>query len=77
MPLHAPQATPLGEGSVIAGRRFVSTMGMHRYFHSPNDLPMLAYADVSLAYRAKPVVRAKTTYAIDYCGLDAALNLFS
>ncbi len=42
MPLHAPQATPLGEGSVIAGRRFVSTMGMHRYFHSPNDLPTLA-----------------------------------
>jgi len=41
-----------------------------------NDLPMLARADVSFAYRAKPVVRAKATYAIDHCGLDAALNLF-
>src|SRR5262249_32478265 len=41
-----------------------------------NDLPMLAAADVSIAYRAKPVVRAQADYAIDYCGLDAALNLF-
>jgi phosphoserine phosphatase len=41
-----------------------------------NDLPMLARADVSIAYRAKPVVREKATYAIDHCGLDAVLNLF-
>ena len=33
-------------------------------------------ADVSIAYRAKPVVREKATYAIDHCGLDAVLNLF-
>ncbi len=42
-----------------------------------NDLPMLARADVSIAFRAKPVVRAKATYAIDHCGLDAVLNLFA
>jgi phosphoserine phosphatase len=42
-----------------------------------NDLSMLARADVSFAYRAKPVVRAETTYVIDYCGLDAALNFFA
>jgi len=41
-----------------------------------NDLPMLRLADVSVAYHAKPIVRAKTTYAIDYCGLDAILSLF-
>jgi phosphoserine phosphatase len=41
-----------------------------------NDLPMLANADISVAYHAKPIVRARTTYAIDYCGLDAILNLF-
>ena len=41
-----------------------------------NDLPMLAQADVSIAYHAKPIVREKATYSIDYCGLDAALNLF-
>jgi phosphoserine phosphatase len=42
-----------------------------------NDLPMLAAADISIAYRAKPVVRAAATHAIDHCGLDAVLNLFS
>jgi phosphoserine phosphatase len=41
-----------------------------------NDLPLFAEADVAIAYRAKPVVRAKATHAIDYCGLDAILNLF-
>jgi phosphoserine phosphatase len=41
-----------------------------------NDLPMLAKADVSIAFRAKPIVREKTMYTIDHCGLDAALNLF-
>ncbi|MEP7061466.1 MAG: phosphoserine phosphatase SerB [Betaproteobacteria bacterium] len=41
-----------------------------------NDLPMFADADVSIAYHAKPVVRARATHAIDHCGLDATLNLF-
>jgi phosphoserine phosphatase len=41
-----------------------------------NDLPMLARADVSIAYHAKPVVSARTTYTIEHCGLDAVLNLF-
>jgi len=42
-----------------------------------NDMPMLKAADVSIAYRAKPVLRAQATYAIDHCGLDAVLNLFA
>ena len=42
-----------------------------------NDLPMLEAADVSIAFHAKPVVRARATYAIDRCGLDAVLNLFA
>ncbi|MEP6941992.1 MAG: phosphoserine phosphatase SerB [Betaproteobacteria bacterium] len=41
-----------------------------------NDLPMLAAAGVSVAYRAKHVVRERADYAIDHCGLDAILNLF-
>ena len=41
-----------------------------------NDLPMLEHAGVSIAYHAKPVVSARTTYAIEHCGLDAVLNLF-
>ena len=42
-----------------------------------NDLPMLKRADVSVAYHAKPIVRASATHAIDHCGLDAVLNLFA
>ncbi len=41
-----------------------------------NDLPMLAEAGTSIAYHAKPVVKAKTDYALDYAGLDGVLNLF-
>jgi phosphoserine phosphatase len=41
-----------------------------------NDVPMLREADVSIAYRAKPVARAEATHALDHCGLDAVLNLF-
>ena len=42
-----------------------------------NDLPMFAAADVSIAYRAKPVVRAAATCALDVCGLDGAVNVFA
>jgi phosphoserine phosphatase len=42
-----------------------------------NDLPMLRVADVSIAYRAKPVVRAQATHAIDHGGLDEVINLFA
>jgi len=41
-----------------------------------NDLPMLRAADLSVAYHAKPLVRAQATYAINHCGLDAVLNYF-
>ena len=41
-----------------------------------NDLAMLAEAGTSVAYHAKPVVRARTTYALDHVGLDGVLNLF-
>ena len=42
-----------------------------------NDLPMFAAADISIAFRAKPIVRAQATHTLDYCGLDGALNLFA
>jgi phosphoserine phosphatase len=41
-----------------------------------NDLPMMAEAGTSIAYHAKPVVKAKADYALDYAGLDGVLNLF-
>lgn len=39
-----------------------------------NDLEMMGVAGVSVAYRAKPVVRARTTFAINHNGLDALLG---
>ena len=41
-----------------------------------NDVAMMAEAGVSIAYRAKPVVRLKADYALDHAGLDGVLNLF-
>lgn len=41
-----------------------------------NDIPMMAMAGVSVAYRAKPAVRDAAMHALDYCGLDGVLNLF-
>ena len=41
-----------------------------------NDIPMMAAAGVSIAYRAKPIVREQATYTLDYSGLDGVLNLF-
>lgn len=41
-----------------------------------NDIPMLAEAGVSVAFRAKPVVREHATHALDHVGLDGVLNLF-
>ena len=41
-----------------------------------NDLKFMAEAGVSIAYHAKPVVRERATHALNYVGLDGALNLF-
>ncbi len=66
----ADAVAALAAGARAQGR-FVVAMG-----DGANDLPMFAEADVSIAWRAKPVVRARASYAIDHCGLDALLNLF-
>jgi phosphoserine phosphatase len=41
-----------------------------------NDLAMMAEAGTSIAYHAKPVVKERAGYALDYAGLDGVLNLF-
>jgi phosphoserine phosphatase len=41
-----------------------------------NDLKMMAEAGVSVAYRAKPVVRAKATHSLNFTGLDGVIHLF-
>jgi phosphoserine phosphatase len=42
-----------------------------------NDVPMMAEAGVSIAYRAKAVARGKADYALDHVGLNGVLNLFA
>ena len=40
-----------------------------------NDLKMMAEAGVSIAYRAKPVVRAQASHALNQVGLDGVVPL--
>jgi phosphoserine phosphatase len=40
-----------------------------------NDLKMMRAAGVSVAFRAKPIVQAQATCAINWSGLDAVANL--
>lgn len=42
-----------------------------------NDLKMMKLAGISVAFRAKPVVQQQATYALNYSGLDGALNWFT
>ena len=42
-----------------------------------NDLAMMQGAGLSVAYHAKPVVRAATSHAIDFGGLDVLLDWFA
>jgi phosphoserine phosphatase len=37
---------------------------------------MMKEAGLSVAFRAKPVVRAQATCALNWSGLDGVLNLF-
>jgi len=41
-----------------------------------NDLAMMGEAGTSIAYHAKPVVRAQANYALNHCALDGVLSLF-
>jgi phosphoserine phosphatase len=41
-----------------------------------NDLKMMAEAGLSVAYRAKPLVKAQAGCALERSGLDAVINLF-
>lgn len=42
-----------------------------------NDLKMMSLAGISVAYRAKPVVRDKATFALSHAALDGVLNWFA
>jgi phosphoserine phosphatase len=40
-----------------------------------NDLKMMSIAGLSVAFRAKPVVRAKAAIALNFSGLDGILAI--
>jgi phosphoserine phosphatase len=42
-----------------------------------NDLKMMGIAGLSVAFRAKPVVRAQASVALNFSGLDGLLNILS
>lgn len=42
-----------------------------------NDLKMMSVAGLSVAFRAKPVVRAQASVALNFCGLDGLLNILA
>jgi phosphoserine phosphatase len=70
-----------GESKAAAVREMSAQLGAQRHEilvigDGANDLPMMDEAGVSIAFRAKPVVRARAAYALDYSGLDGVLNLF-
>lgn len=42
-----------------------------------NDLKMMGVAGLSVAFRAKPVVRAQADIALNFCGLDALATILA
>jgi phosphoserine phosphatase len=42
-----------------------------------NDLEMMGIAGLSVAFRAKPVVRAQADVALNFCGLDGLLTVLA
>lgn len=42
-----------------------------------NDLKMMGVSGLSVAFRAKPVVRAQAGIALNFCGLDGLLNVLA
>ena len=66
------------DAKLAAMRRIAAEIGVSKeqiagVGDGANDLKFMAECGVSFAYRAKPVVREKTTYAINHAGLDALL----
>lgn len=60
----------------LAGRLGASREQTVAIGDGANDLQMMAEAGYSVAYRAKPVVKAKAGCALDFAPLDGVVHLF-
>ncbi|HEV3009662.1 MAG TPA: phosphoserine phosphatase SerB [Burkholderiales bacterium] len=68
------------EAKAAKFRQVMTTLGVGRdqtlaIGDGANDLKMMGEAGISVAFRAKPVVQAQATCAINWSGLDAVVNL--
>ncbi len=61
----------------VAGELGISKAQIAGIGDGANDLKFMAECGVSFAYRAKPVVREQTTYAINHAGLGGLLHFLS
>jgi phosphoserine phosphatase len=71
-----------GEAKAKAVRDTMARLGLDRsqvmaIGDGANDLAMMAEVGVSVAYRAKPIVQAQATFALNYSGLDGVLKIFN
>lgn len=60
----------------ICGSLGISTREAIVMGDGANDLEMMGISGLSVAFRAKPVVRAQADVALNFVGLDGVLNLF-
>lgn len=70
-----------GDAKAAKLREEIALLGIERHQafavgDGANDIPMMAIAGLSVAYRAKPLVREQATHVLDYAQLDGVLNLF-
>lgn len=74
-----PLVDAAGKAAHVARMRRTLGIGRERVLvigDGANDLAMMAEAGTSIAFRAKPVVRGRATYALTHAGLDGVLALF-
>ena len=69
------------EAKAAKFRQVVTTLGAEKdqtlaIGDGANDLKMMNAAGLSVAFRAKPLVRAQASCALNWSGLDGVLNLF-
>lgn len=69
------------EGKADALKRVQDELGLKKeqviaIGDGANDLKMLEAAGIGIAFHAKPILREKSTYSINFVGLDGIINLF-